>query len=467
MRGLILTLLAGAISGLLGCAVINSDLAKPNGVGLVYSLPKGRVLLKAQRKWITAEDVAAAQRAAKDAEDLVDKDRKALADAKEKLANDRNLLETLNAASAGTSNIKAKVQDDVAVDAAMVTLLTAKLAIDEQSAEAAKAKAEQAAKSKGSLQETATLTLLPVFPDPDPMHRYIANPKHLITRDDNTKISVTNGLLTSSDVTSTDQSANIIAQLAADIVLFAGGPPPGLLLPKITKEEKEKKGKPTCPPYDFATVFDPSDKQEFESVKKELGDLSGVLTLEIQPPPRDSDKKCENKLAAPDATRDVKPLPEDKECPPQDGLFYRTPTSVQVYMKVDREKAESEACNMKTLPSAQALLAVVPDSTTLYRLSSKAGAFVTTTQNIAFKEGMPTSYSYQSPSELLAFLGIPVNIAKTIVSVPAQILQARINYDTQASAQLNAQVEYLKAQLAALQAKRALDAARVGNGTAP
>jgi hypothetical protein len=60
---------------------------------------------------------------------------------------------------------------------------------------------------------------------------------------------------------------------------------------------------------------------------------------------------------------------------------------------------------------------------------------------------------------------IPVDIMKAIVSVPAQILSARINYDNQATAQINAQVELLKAQLEALQAQRALDAAKVNQTT--
>ena len=92
---------------------------------------------------------------------------------------------------------------------------------------------------------------------------------------------------------------------------------------------------------------------------------------------------------------------------------------------------------------------------------------MTTKENFVFKDGIPTSYNFEHPSELLAILGLPVTIAKAVFSVPAQIIQLRVAYDTQATALVNAQVEYLKTQLAALQAKKALDSAKAPSGTTP
>lgn len=141
-----------------------------------------------------------------------------------------------------------------------------------------------------------------------------------------------------------------------------------------------------------------------------------------------------------------------------DGLFYRAATSVAIALKVDAGKAEH--CKLKTLPVAQSVVAVVPDSSQTYVMPSTAGAFATTTLNFSFKDGMPTTYSSQRPSERLAFLSIPPGIEKAIISVPTQRLQLRVIYDTQSTAQINAQTDALKARLQLLQAQQALDAAK-------
>ena len=113
---------------------------------------------------------------------------------------------------------------------------------------------------------------------------------------------------------------------------------------------------------------------------------------------------------------------------------------------------------MNVIPTAQAIVATVPDVAAIYSLPTKTSAFVTTTQSFAFVNGMPTSFGDQRNSEALAFLSIPVKVAKAIVSVPAEIIQARVNYDSQATAEVDAKTAALKAKLDALQAQRALDA---------
>jgi hypothetical protein len=148
-----------------------------------------------------------------------------------------------------------------------------------------------------------------------------------------------------------------------------------------------------------------------------------------------------------------------------DGVFYRTPTSAIISIAVDKNVALQSPCSMKALPSALSVVAVVPDSTTIYRLSSTASAFVTTTESFAFSDGMPTAYSNQRASELLAFVKIPLDVAKAIMTIPTQLIQARVNYDTQSTAGINAQVDSLKAQLSALQARRALEAAKASGIT--
>ena len=73
---------------------------------------------------------------------------------------------------------------------------------------------------------------------------------------------------------------------------------------------------------------------------------------------------------------------------------------------------------------------------------------------------MLSDYSADEPSEVATVASIPVDVAKAIVSVPAEILQLRVNYDNQAAALINARASELQAQLALVEAQRALEAAR-------
>jgi hypothetical protein len=77
---------------------------------------------------------------------------------------------------------------------------------------------------------------------------------------------------------------------------------------------------------------------------------------------------------------------------------------------------------------------------------------------------MLTQYTTHQPSEIAAVAGIPITIARSIISIPAQILQLRVNYDTQATALVNANTALLQAQLsqpvAIVNAKTALQNAQ-------
>jgi len=440
-----LSLLAAA--QVASCAIVESSTGTS---GLAYRLPKGEIMVVAQRKKLTPDDAAAAAKAASDAADLVSADMKTLAAAKQALTDDQGK------AAAADPSIQPKLQDQVKLDQAVITYLTAKLSVDQPAADTAKAKATAAANAVGYMQETATITLLPVAPDPSFNARFVANLQHLPTRDDGVKLAISNnGLLSSSDVASTDETGNILIEIAEIVAAFGGipipkvgpTPPSTMALAPSTLAEQAK-----CDPYSVSMIFDPTIKDEVETAQKALSNegINGIFVLDADPFPK--------------TVKDQFPMPKEYKAAGTSGLFYRAMTSVRISIKSNPARVKN--CKFQDAPQEQTIVAVVPDASQTLVLPFDAGAFTTTTQAATFNSGSPTSLNEQRPSEILAALGIPINMAKAIISIPTDLIKLRVNYDNQAAALTNAKVDALKAQLQALQAKQALDAAKAGGTNA-
>jgi hypothetical protein len=76
-------------------------------------------------------------------------------------------------------------------------------------------------------------------------------------------------------------------------------------------------------------------------------------------------------------------------------------------------------------------------------------AFVRKVTNLTFDSGVLTEIHIEKPSEALAFMEIPLTIAKAILSVPAELIQLKINYSSRDK-------ELHDARKAELEAKQAL-----------
>jgi hypothetical protein len=167
--------------------VVDSSGATSGSDGFAYSLPKGQILLIASRTPVSLSDITAADAALAKAQAAVDADNKAVT------------------AAAG---------DSTKLAAAQATLQTDTLTL-----KAAKSADDLANSNKNKWQEAATLTVLPIVPDPTA--RFTGRLHHNWTRDDTFKISLANGLLTSSSLTSTDQTPNLIVNLADTAISIA------------------------------------------------------------------------------------------------------------------------------------------------------------------------------------------------------------------------------------------------------
>ena len=206
-----------------GCSKLGSFKPCSHGVpvGLVYSLPKGQALLIVSRKKITATSLPAAQSAVALAN-------QALADAIGKLTDAQQAQQKHRSP---TESEQQKAQDEAAVAAAKAQQASAQASVDSATQTLANLRA-------GIDNYSMTYALTPLAVVPDGQRRFVANLAHHSYRDDSLKLSVVNGLLTTSNSQSTDQTANIIMSLAnaaIGVTTFVGAGIPAIPSPAVAR----------------------------------------------------------------------------------------------------------------------------------------------------------------------------------------------------------------------------------------
>ena len=430
--------------GLLGCTsdlVVTRTIKEPTENhmpsaqdGLVYALPKGQVLLAAQRKLITDADIQKAKSA----------------------------LDAADAAVKATSEALAKAKAEGKKEA--IDYNTGELEKLKKDAAEKKANLQLLADAKGKYLEQVSLTPLPIVPDPKA--RYIADLDHEKTRTDDFKITVTNGLLSSASVTTTDETRSILVNLAGLAGVIKSGAA-GQTFALATKDTERKAGEPEprCDEFQLARIFDPTVRAEILSVLALLEQKNSTFIVKVD------GLYCERP-----GTADTCPTPVDKELdkvgelrnklPANDtkGLIYRVPVRVVFTVASKKEvlgdKAPKDLCGPLGMPPAFASSIVVPDSTSSFILRAPAGAFTTATIGHQFKDGMPTEYAIKQPSEVAGVASLPLDMLKAFVSVPADIVKLRVNYDSEVNSAIEAKVREQELQLQLLKAQRELAAAR-------
>lgn len=93
----------------------------------------------------------------------------------------------------------------------------------------------------------------------------------------------------------------------------------------------------------------------------------------------------------------------------------------------------------------------ISDPSKLLVLPISRTAFTATTNNLTITDGIVRANDIKRPSPIRGFVQIPINIAKAVVSIPAQLIQIRINKNsdtdklqTSEIARLNAELKYRK-----------------------
>jgi hypothetical protein len=181
-------------------------------------------------------------------------------------------------------------------------------------------------------------------------------------------------------------------------------------------------------PFKYERLIDPSKDSDWSDVMKDLGDLGAayVFTLSDVPTP------------GPDRTQIEAPIK---------GLLYRRPVMRTLIVKLNNDYVFSK----------QLLL---PNEGPVATLDLRASRGVVTKHEFAFKDGSLVNFGINRPSEGLAYVSVPADILRAVVSIPAELVQLKVDYSSKETALAKAETEYLKAQIDLLAAQQAAEAAR-------
>jgi len=225
---------------------------------------------------------------------------------------------------------------------------------------------------------SVTLTRLPIEADTGKL--FIAKLNHMWTRADELDIKSNElGLLESTDLTSEDKLGEIAVTIAK-LVLKAQSLG---TLPADTEFDSIG-DTPACVKYNANWIFDPADYKKGSQTRTAIKDLLLSINADLNIPTAPSNN---TKISS----------------DPAAGIYYRRSIPFQFDVLIDNKQVSS---TRESLPNGGPI-AVAPLT---------AGAFVTTTRNLRFSNGMLISDHAVRPSEVEGLLKIPAGILNAILS---------------------------------------------------
>lgn len=248
---------------------------------------------------------------------------------------------------------------------------------------------------KANAPPTRTLRLGETQYVADTAHPCRLLPQPSLWSDDAVKVTLApEGFLAGVDVTAHDRTGDIVVRLAKAAATLA---------PAAVGEQVVV----------YSALVDLTDSAAVQRLNAVLAESCKGLAIAVDAGP-----------AGPAAT----PPPPA----PASGIYYRPvrPVTVTVTSGADVRT------RVLLLPSASHLLA----------LPVNRSAFVKKVTHIRFENGLLQSFTLDKPSEALAAVSIPVEIGKAIVSVPAELLQIRIDQSAKDKSRLDVERKRLEAE---------------------
>jgi hypothetical protein len=289
--------------------------------------------------------------------------------------------------------------------------------------------------------------------EPDRNHRYFLRYHRNVLSEDTYTVTVdSKGLLQTVNLQAEDKTPAIINKVADTIVsaISAAESAGGFRALEGAVVEQP-----------FTVSFDPQDEDEY-STAKTLVDKAGC-TLSITPKPNSSGtgsaRASINDKGLVLNARSASEVELQKHA--SDGVFFHPPTTVTI----------------KIVPRNDARLLVqktelrIPDRNQLAVFDLRRMAFVKRTTNLAFVEGNLTTVTETRPSQVLAAVTIPADLASKAASAIPSIVKIQndnANASTNAeTARINAQTALINAESQRLRAEEALNQLRAAGPATP
>lgn len=100
---------------------------------------------------------------------------------------------------------------------------------------------------------------------------------------------------------------------------------------------------------------------------------------------------------------------------------------------------------------------LLPDPNQICTFPIGRASFVKKVTDLTFEHGILTEVTVNKPSEALAFVEIPLALAKALTEIPANIVQVKLNNTKNAASSAEEQIKLLDAQKRLIEAQAALD----------
>lgn len=449
MRKLLLVFFV-TTSALTGCAsFIQTKHASPNNIntGISYYLPK-----RMHRLVVTAENLNAKEEEEKlkkaEADfDTINKQAK-------QLEIEMKKLKSIAVNTPGDQKAKEKAVE--AAQTAEGIYLAAKEIADQakNDRDAAKNRYDQVKNEKDSKQcnYLIAMNITPQALEPDTQYPFLLKLNHSPLRDDELKIKTTHsGLLTSTDVTSSDRTGDIAVEIAKAVAMFGVGIPASppkqpsqLYSQKIKQPEKCY---PSIMKHDEIADFGSStdipiifrDSSGFE-VKKDDYVLPPTLKLTVNIP-TDTKTELKNIYEKDEGLKEVSfPLKGHY------GILYRRDATYLINLKETAHSNTFDKTNVlanlnkvadpNTSDLADTILASqqisMPNLSPVTLVPFEYLSLVTSKNNAAFENGMLISYDTNQPSSALALANLPARVAEGYINALTNFLQLKFNYSSKA-----------------------------------
>ena len=124
---------------------------------------------------------------------------------------------------------------------------------------------------------------------------------------------------------------------------------------------------------------------------------------------------------------------------------------------VKDNEARLKQCDAGKLYPVATTLVMLPNSSPISVIPYKANPLVTTVHDVTFQNGVVTGWEYERGSEILEIVRLPVEIARSIVSIPTDLIQLRINQSSADNNLLVAQQLQIESELRLLALQRCIE----------
>jgi hypothetical protein len=251
---------------------------------------------------------------------------------------------------------------------------------------------------------------------------FLLRPQFNCLSADSYRVSVNNGLLTTIASTNADKTGDVLIDLAKigveSFKLASGVPSFGPRLRQATN----------TPPKEFDLTFDPTDENEFLAASNTLKSAELTLTIANSIP---NFGKGWTKL-------DVCKKSSDKEF---DGFFYRPALPYTVSIK-----NTDESVIMKTV--------FLPNEAPIVSYSPQRSPMVERVTSISLENGILKEVYVSKPSSIQAGVKVPLTVLQSVIALPTDLIQLKLNYSTADKNLADAQKNELDAMRGLLDAQR-------------